>query len=118
MSCSCSRFAHPAWLDCGAWCRLFCNATPDFVRRSVSGAKEYAMSVINLLISAGKALAARRQRRQTYGELMALDDHSLADIGLHRSQIAGLYGGVRTPDPLLPPLSFPKQEKFGRRKAA
>jgi hypothetical protein len=76
------------------------------------------MSVVNFLISAGKAFSARRQRRQTYAELMALDDHSLADIGLHRSQIAGLYGGVRTPDPLLPPLPLPKQEKFVRRKAA
>ena len=76
------------------------------------------MSVVNLLNSAGRAFSAWRQRQQTYGELMALDDHSLADIGLHRSQIAGLYGGVRAPDPLLPPLPLPKQEKFVRRKAA
>ena len=76
------------------------------------------MSVVNLLISAGKAFSARRQRQQTYAELMALDDHSLADIGLHRSQIAGFYVGVRTPDPLLPPLPLPKHEKFVRHKEA
>ena len=76
------------------------------------------MSVVHLLTSAGRAFSAWRRREQTYAELMALDDHSLADIGLHRSQIAGIFGGVRTPDPLLPPLPLPKQEKFVRRKEA
>ena len=76
------------------------------------------MSIINLFISAARAFSAWRQRQQTYAELMALDDHSLADIGLHRSQIAGLFGGVGLPDPLLPPLPFPKQGKFVRRKEA
>ena len=76
------------------------------------------MSVINLLISAGRRFSDWRHRQQAYAELMALDDHSLADIGLHRSQIAGLFAGVRTPDPLLPSLPLPKQEKFVRRREA
>ena len=74
------------------------------------------MPIVNLIISAARAFSARRERQQTYAELMALDDHSLADIGLHRSQIAGLFGGVRAPDPLLPPL--PAEQKFVRRKEA
>ena len=76
------------------------------------------MSMVNFFISAARAFSAWRQRQQTYAELMALDDHSLADIGLHRSQIAGLFGAVRSPDPFLPPLSLPKQREFVRHKEA
>ena len=47
------------------------------------------MSIINLLVAARTALADRRDRRRAYEELAALDDHSLADIGLHRSQLNG-----------------------------
>ena len=57
------------------------------------------MSVVNLLISAGRHFSDWRHRQQAYAELMALDDHSLADIGLHRSQIAGLVEGYRMPNP-------------------
>lgn len=76
------------------------------------------MSVINFLISVGRAFSAWWRRQQTYAELMALDDHSLADIGLHRSQIAAFFDGVRTPDPLLPPLQAAKKERFVQRKEA
>jgi uncharacterized protein YjiS (DUF1127 family) len=76
------------------------------------------MSMVNLLISAGRAFSQWRRREQTYAELMALDDHSLADIGLHRSQIGALVDGVRVPDPSLLPISFPRQDKFAQRKEA
>jgi uncharacterized protein YjiS (DUF1127 family) len=47
------------------------------------------MSIISMLVAARTALADRRDRRRAYEELAALDDHSLADIGLHRSQLDG-----------------------------
>jgi len=53
------------------------------------------MSLINLFVAARSALARLRQRQRAYDELMALDDRSLADIGIHRSQIPALVEGVR-----------------------
>jgi uncharacterized protein YjiS (DUF1127 family) len=47
------------------------------------------MSVVNMLAAARAVFADRRDRRRAYEELAALDDHSLADIGLHRSQLDG-----------------------------
>jgi uncharacterized protein YjiS (DUF1127 family) len=47
------------------------------------------MSIVNMLVAARTAFADRRDRRRAYEELAALDDHSLADIGLHRSQLDG-----------------------------
>lgn len=47
------------------------------------------MSIVNMLVAARTAFADRRDRRRAYDELAALDDHSLADIGLHRSQLDG-----------------------------
>jgi len=52
------------------------------------------MSLINLLVAARSALAKQQERRRAYHELMALDDRSLADIGVHRSQIPALVEGV------------------------
>ena len=48
------------------------------------------MSVVNMLVAARAALAERRERRRAYEELAALDDRSLADIGLHRTQLPGM----------------------------
>ena len=48
------------------------------------------MSLINLFAAARSAIANRRQRQRALDELMALDDRSLADIGIHRSQIPNL----------------------------
>ena len=51
------------------------------------------MSILNLFMAIGRAFAERRRRQRAYAELMALDDLSLADIGLHRSQIRALVEG-------------------------
>ena len=48
------------------------------------------MSIVNMLVAARAALADRRDRNRMHGELAALDDYSLADIGLHRSQLRGM----------------------------
>ena len=48
------------------------------------------MSLINLFAAARSAIANRRQRLRAIDELNALDDRSLADIGLHRSQLRNL----------------------------
>ena len=76
------------------------------------------MPIVNLLISTGRAFAQWRRREQAYAELRALDDHSLADIGLRRSQIASLVEGYRMPNPASPPVPFQKPEKLARPKEA
>jgi uncharacterized protein YjiS (DUF1127 family) len=48
------------------------------------------MSIVNLFVAARKAIADRRSRQRAYSELAALDDRSLADIGIHRSQIPAI----------------------------
>ncbi|HMD64967.1 MAG TPA: DUF1127 domain-containing protein [Stellaceae bacterium] len=76
------------------------------------------MSVVNLFISAGRRFSGWRRQQQAYAELMALDDHSLADIGLHRSQIGSLVDGYGIPYPSSAPVPFPKPEKLARPKEA
>ena len=58
------------------------------------------MALTNLIVAAGHAFSDWRRRQKAYSELMALDDRSLADIGLHRSQIAALVEGA----PAAPPV--------------
>lgn len=54
------------------------------------------MFMVNLLNAAGHALAEWRHRQRAYAELMALDDRSLADIGIRRCEIPGLVEGHRS----------------------
>ena len=54
------------------------------------------MSLINLFVAAKNAYLRWRRQQRAYDELMALDDRSLADIGIHRSQIASLVEGFQT----------------------
>ena len=49
--------------------------------------------LINLFIAARNAFAAWQRRRRAYDELMALDDRSLADIGIRRSEIPAVVEG-------------------------
>jgi len=51
------------------------------------------MFIVNLLAAAKNALSDWRRRQQAFAELSALDDRSLADIGIHRSQIPGIVEG-------------------------
>ena len=52
------------------------------------------MSLVNLAVLARTALRNWRRRQRAYHELIALDDRSLADIGIHRSQIPAVVEGV------------------------
>ena len=52
------------------------------------------MSLVNLFVAGRAALANWRQRRRAFDELTALDDRSLADIGIHRSQIPAIVEGL------------------------
>ena len=51
------------------------------------------MSLINLFVAGRSAIAGWRQRQRAYGELMALDDRSLADIGIRREEIRAVVEG-------------------------
>ncbi|MFI4987314.1 MAG: DUF1127 domain-containing protein [Alphaproteobacteria bacterium] len=44
-----------------------------------------------------KPLANWRARQMAFEELMALDDHMLADIGISRGQIPGIIDGQAAP---------------------
>ena len=46
--------------------------------------------MLSLLIRMATALQRQRLQRTTYGELMALEDMTLKDIGVERSQIRSL----------------------------
>jgi len=70
------------------------------------------MTVLNLLNSAWEAIADWRRRERAYAELMALDDHSLADIGIRRSDIHAICEGSHMPAPVEAPIPFPARGKF------
>jgi uncharacterized protein YjiS (DUF1127 family) len=72
------------------------------------------MSLINLFVAARNALAARRQRRRAMDDLMALDDRSLADIGIHRSQIPGVVEGFSASVPVEAVVDGITATAFGR----
>ena len=72
------------------------------------------MSLINLLVAARNAATARRQRRRAMEDLMALDDRSLADIGIHRSQIPGVVEGLPSNVPVEAVVDGVTATNFGR----
>jgi uncharacterized protein YjiS (DUF1127 family) len=55
------------------------------------------MFVLNVLNSVREAFANWRGRERAYDNLMALDDHSLADIGIRRSEIRAICEGYLAP---------------------
>ena len=55
------------------------------------------MFVLNVLNSVREAFADWRRRERAYDELMALDDYSLADIGIRRSEIRAICEGSLAP---------------------
>ena len=76
------------------------------------------MSFLNLFISAGKAISTWRRQRRAYDELMSLDDRSLADIGIRRSEIRAILAADRKAARSATPAAWQKPAAFGRRKAA
>lgn len=76
------------------------------------------MSLINIFASAGRAIADWHRRQRAYEELMALDDHCLADLGIKRSDIAAyLAAGRRRADPPSAP-AIGQEAVFGKRRPA
>jgi uncharacterized protein YjiS (DUF1127 family) len=51
------------------------------------------MFIVSLFGAVRHAFADWRQRQQAYAELMSLDDRSLADIGIRRSEIPAIVEG-------------------------
>ena len=76
------------------------------------------MFIVNFLISAGRAFSEWRHREQAYAELRALDDHALADIGIHRSQIDALLQGVPMPEPELSSRPLRGRKAFAQPREA
>jgi uncharacterized protein YjiS (DUF1127 family) len=76
------------------------------------------MSLVNFLVAAGRAVADWHRRRRAYEELMALDDHCLADLGIQRSDISAYLaaGRCRADAPSVPAIEH--EAVFGRRHPA
>jgi uncharacterized protein YjiS (DUF1127 family) len=51
------------------------------------------MFIVSLFAAVRHAFAEWRRKQRAYAELMALDDRSLADIGIRRSEIPALVEG-------------------------
>jgi uncharacterized protein YjiS (DUF1127 family) len=49
--------------------------------------QNWTVFLTNLLTAAATAFADWRRRQRAYDELIALDDHCLADLGIERAQI-------------------------------
>jgi uncharacterized protein YjiS (DUF1127 family) len=51
------------------------------------------MFIVSLLDAVRHGFAEWRRKQQAYAELMSLDDRSLADIGIRRSEIPAIVEG-------------------------
>jgi uncharacterized protein YjiS (DUF1127 family) len=57
------------------------------------------MFAVSFLAAAREAFAEWRRKQQAYAELMSLDDRSLADIGIRRSEIPAIVEGYHEASP-------------------
>jgi uncharacterized protein YjiS (DUF1127 family) len=57
------------------------------------------MFTVSLFAAAREAFAEWRRKQQAYAELMSLDDRSLADIGIRRSEIPAIVEGYHEASP-------------------
>jgi uncharacterized protein YjiS (DUF1127 family) len=57
------------------------------------------MFIVSLFAAARQAFTEWRRKQQAYAELMALDDRSLADIGVRRSEIPAIVEGYHEVSP-------------------
>ena len=78
------------------------------------------MFLVNFLPSAGRAVADWRRRQRAYEDLMALDDHCLADLGIRRSEINAYLAAGRRRDEIAAPDDAPARQEAvcGQRKPA
>lgn len=76
------------------------------------------MFLVNLFSAAGKALSDWRRQQRAYAELMALDDHALADIGIRRSEIRAILAADREAARSAQPATSRRPSAVGWRTAA
>ena len=76
------------------------------------------MFLVNFLLSAGRAVGDWHRRQRAYEELMALDDHCLADLGIRRSEINAYLAAGRRRDEIAPPGAARQEAVCGQRKLA
>jgi uncharacterized protein YjiS (DUF1127 family) len=76
------------------------------------------MSFVNLFVSAGRAIADWHRRQRAYEELMALDDHCLADLGIRRSEINAYLAAGRRASKVPAAPAARRETIFGKRSPA
>ena len=76
------------------------------------------MSLVNFLLSAGRAVGDWHRRQRAYEELMALDDHCLADLGIRRSEINAYLAAGRRRGEIAPAANARQEAVCGQRKPA
>ena len=57
------------------------------------------MFIVSLFAAVRHAFAEWRRKQHAYAELMSLDDRSLADIGIRRSEIPAIVEGYHEASP-------------------
>ena len=76
------------------------------------------MFIVSLMTAAREGLAEWRRKQHAYGELMSLDDRSLADIGVRRSEIPAIVEGYHEASPNKRDKQFEPASAFAVRKLA